>query len=150
MQRSVLRGIVETAGVQQHSVDMLDGLIKDKKYSDCLTLFEGFGDSMAYVDHDDLVSRLTMSWGLVVDALNAERKTVKKRIATLKEDKKTDSDVLARQENAFNDICNKRAFAVCAVTRFKIMNAIPLANFKKDANYDGVADYLAIKAEGKK
>lgn len=149
LQLTDLRGIFETAGIQQHSLDILDSQAKDKKYSDYLTLVEGFGSSMAYINHDDLVTRLASCWALVVDALNAERKAVKKRIATLKEDKKSDPDVLAKQEGIFNDICTKRAVAVCALTRFKIMNSIPLASFK-DPLFDDMAEYLQIKANSKK
>ena len=149
VQLADFRAIFEAAGIQQHSLDMLDMLAKDKKHADYLTLVEDFSNSMAYMDHDDLVVRLMTSWALVVDAVTAERKAVKKRITTLKEDKKSDPDVLARQEGIFNDLSSKRAVAVCALTRFKIMNTLPMARFK-DPAFEGVTEYLAIKNEGKK
>lgn len=149
VQLADFRAIFEAAGIQQHSLDMLDMLAKDKKQADYLTLVEDFGNSMAYMDHDDLVGRLMTSWMLVVDALTAERKAVKKRITALKEDKKSDPDVLARQEGAFNDLSSKRAVAVCALTRLKIMNTLPLARFK-DPAFDGASEYEKIRAEGKK
>jgi hypothetical protein len=142
VQMGDLRNLFQAAGVQQHSVDMMDGLIKDKKTSEFLTLVEGFGLSMAFVDHDDVTNRLATSWNLLVDGLNAEKKNLKKKITALKEDKKTDPDVLAKQEGLLNDVHNKRAVALIASQRFKIMSQIPLASFK-DANFDAVAVYRA-------
>lgn len=148
VQLTNLKAMFETAGIQQHSIVMLEGLIKDKKPSDFLTLIEGFGQSMAFVDHDELVNRLVVSWDLVLDSLNAEKKAVKKKIAALKEDKKSDPDVLAKQENLLVDVFTKRATSLIAVNRLRAMQTIALADFKNPV-FDSMSKYLEVQAAQK-
>ena len=151
VQMTDLRGIFEAGGVQEHSLALLDSLAKDKKTSDYLTLIEGFDQSMAFVDHDDVVGKLATSWSLVVDVLNAERKNIKKKIAALKEDKKSDPDVLARQENLLGDLYVKRANALINLNRLKITQKIPIAEFKANPVMDSLARYKElVAAEGAK
>ena len=144
VQLTDLRGIFEAGGVQEHSLVLLDSLAKDKKAPDYLTLIEGFEQSMAFVDHDEVVNRLTTAWGLVVDVLNAERKNIKKKIAALKEDKKSDPEVLARQENLLNELYMKRANAVVNLQRLKVMQKVSIAEFKANPVMDALARYKEV------
>jgi hypothetical protein len=110
-----LREIVtffEESGVQEQSIQLLNSFIDKHLSTDFLELAEGFGKCMAFIDHDELVNKLLKTFSSLVDGYVVERKIVSKRIRLLKEDKKTDPDVLTRQENLLLDVDNKKAIAM--------------------------------------
>lgn len=151
-----LRDIVDffvAAGIQQRSVDMLNGLIDSKKSVDFLSLTENYGKSMAFINHDDLCAKLSTAWGLVLDQLTAERKAMLKKIKLLREDKKTDPDYLVRQENLLSDLESRKCTAVMESARFRPMQTVSLEQFK-NPNFDPWPQYQAAleakKSEGKK
>lgn len=119
------------AGVHERSIQLLNTFIDKHLTVDFLTLAEGFGKCMAFIDHDDLISRLFKTYTCLIDGYIIERKVIAKRIRLLKEDKKTDPDVLARQENLMVDVDNKKAVAIVAMARLRAMNMVPLASFKE-------------------
>ncbi len=126
----------EAAGVQKHSLDLLNDLIVKSKQQDFLNLVESYGNSMALLSHDELVTKLTTSWGLYCDSLKAEGKAQLKKIKALKEDKKADPDVITRLENSFAEVGIKRANAVSSYMRCKAMCSISIEVFKKETNLD--------------
>ena len=151
-----MRDIVDffvAAGIQQRSVDMLNSLIDSKKSIDFLSLTENYGKGMAFINHDDLCVKLNTAWGLVLDQLTAERKALLKKVKLLREDKKTDPDFLARQENLLADVENRKCTAVVESAKFRPMTTSNLEQFK-DPNYDPWQQYQAAleakKSEGKK
>ena len=134
-----LRDIVsfmEAAGVRQHSIALLNEFINKHQVQEFLTLAANFGKCNAFVDHDQLHNMLYTSWSLLFDGYTIEKKTTLKKIKILKEDKKSDPDVLARQENTLNDIEQKKANVLVNVIKFKAMITIPIADFKDDPNFD--------------
>lgn len=149
VQLTDLRGIFEAAGVQEHSLTLLDTLAKEKKAADYLTLIEGFDQSMAFVDHDDVCNRLATSWSLAGELINAERKNLKKKIAALKEDKKTDPDVLSRQEDLLNNLYIRRATAQTNTMRLKVMQKISINEFKANPVMNALERYKEVMAEQK-
>jgi len=150
VQLTDLKTIFEAGGVQEHSLLLMDTMILKKNHADCLALIEGFDRSMAFVDHDEVCNRLVTCWGLVVDSLNAERKNIKKKIAALKEDKKSDPEVLARQEDLLQQLYIKRANAIINSTRFKAMAKISIKEFQANPVMDTIARYNEVMAETKK
>lgn len=149
VQLTDLRGIFEAAGVQEHSLTLLDSLILAKKAADFLTLIEGFDQSMAFVDHDDVCNRLATSWSLAGELINAERKSLKKKIAALKEDKKTDPDVLSRQEDLLSNLYIRRATAQTNTMRLKVMQRISINEFKANPLMNALERYKEVMAEQK-
>ena len=147
----VLRDIItffQENGIQQHSADLLEGFVEKKQPLDFLNLADGYGKCMAFLPHDELIERLLAAYLALIDGYIIERKMVNKRIKNLKEDKKADPEVLARQENLLMDIDTRKATAGAACVRFRTMSQIPLEMFR-DKNFDGVA-YTKKAAERKK
>lgn len=130
----------EEAGIQEHSSALLMSFIDKHLTVDFLNLAEGYGKCMAFIDHDELVNKLLKTYQQLIDGFIIERKIVSKRIRLLKEDKKADPDVLARQENALIDIDNKKAVAMTSLCRIRAMSTIPLKSFN-DAKFDAVTFY---------
>ena len=126
----------EGAGVQKHSLDMLTDMITKNKQTDFLNLAENYGACMAFINQDELVTKLALSWGLYCDSLKAEGKAQLKKIKAMKEDKKADPDILTRLENSLADISIKRANAMGNYMRFKAMATISIEVFKKDLTLD--------------
>eukprot|EP01031_Cornospumella_fuschlensis_P028591 gene28591-34515_t len=141
-----LREIVQffaDAGVNDRSVNLLNSFIDKHLTMDFLSLAEGFGKCMAFLDHDDLISRLFKAYQCLIDGYIAERKLLSKRIRLLKEDKKADPDVLARQENALVEVDNKKAVAIVGLARLRAMNMVPLDGFKRDPKFNPMPVYKA-------
>mmetsp|Transcript_19817 Transcript_19817/g.33152 ORF Transcript_19817/g.33152 Transcript_19817/m.33152 type:complete len:176 (-) Transcript_19817:1071-1598(-) len=130
----------QEAGIEQSSMDLMDGFIEKHLTMDFLHLSEGFGKCMAFIDHDELVSLLLKAYLLLIDGYVIERKIINKKLRLLKEDKKTDPEVLIRLENLLLDIDHKKALAMTNGNRLKAMNMIPLANFN-DLNFDAKQFY---------
>jgi hypothetical protein len=147
-----LREIVsffESAGIQEHSVTLLNSFIDKHLTTDFLSLAEGYGSCMAFIDHNDLIAKLLKTYTSLLDGYIIERKIINKRIRLLKEDKKADPDVLARQENLLSDVDNKKALAIVAMARLRAMNLIPFEKFK-DPKFNGLAEYKSIVAATQK
>lgn len=71
-----------------------------------------------------------------------ERKVVMKKIRAMKEDKKTDPEVLLKQETLLLDIDQKKAVVTVACARLKPMLTIPLEKFQ-----DPAFDYMGCHRE---
>lgn len=138
-----LREIVtffEEAGAQEHSINMLNAFIDKHLTTDFLSLAEGFGSCMAFIDHNELISKLYRTVCTLIDGFIIERKIILKKIRLLKEDKKADPEVLARQENLLADVDAKKANAMVLMARLRAMNAIPLEMFEDDS-FNAFAHY---------
>ena len=133
-----LRDIVaffEDGGVKEHSVELLNSFIDKHLTVDFLSLAESFGKCMAFIDHDDLTSRLFKCFSLLMEGYIIERKVTNKRLKMLKEDKKSDPDVILRLENLIIDIDQRKAIATVSLARFRAMQTMSINNFK-DSNFD--------------
>eukprot|EP00981_Chlorochromonas_danica_P002479 scaffold474_cov169-Ochromonas_danica.AAC.14 len=65
-------------------------------------------------------------------------------IRLMKEDKKTDPEVLARQENLLIEVDNKKAVAIVSMARLRAMNFVPLAGFKEGEKFNAMAAYKTV------
>ena len=128
----------EKNGIQDHSVTLLNGFIDNKKPLEFLNLADGYMKCMAFIDHDDLVVQILKCYQGLIDGYMIERKITTKRIKNLKEDKKADPETVLKNENLLIDIDNRKALAVAACLKFRVMSGIPLELFK-DKSFDGVA-----------
>lgn len=117
-------------GIQEHSAVLLETFIEKKQALDFLNLADGYGKCMAFINHDALIELILASYTALIDGYIIERKITSKRIKNLKEDKKADPDVLARQENLLVDIETRKSSASAALVRFRIMSKVPLTNFR--------------------
>lgn len=95
---------------------------------------------MAFIDHDELISQLLKSYLQLIEGYIIERKMVNKKLKLLKEDKKSDPDVIARLENLIIDIDNRKAIAMTTANRLKVMNLVPAAMFR-DPKFDAFSHY---------
>jgi len=116
----------------EHSVNAISNMINKKQYSDFLDLAESFGESMAFVNHNELTNLLLKAWTINADVINAERKAIKKKLQSLLEDKKADPDNVAKNEELLAQVNQRRAMVTAAVIRFKAMTVIGLEEFKKN------------------
>jgi len=141
-----LREIVtffEEAGSQDHSISLLNSFIDKHLTTDFLSLAEGFGSCMAFIDHNELISKLYRTVCTLIDGYVIERKIITKKIRLLKEDKKSDPDVLARQENLLADVDSKKANAMVQMARLRAMNAVPMSMFEDD-NFNAFVHYKQL------
>ena len=136
------------SGIQEHSITLLNSFIDKHLTMDFLSLSEGYGKCMAFINHDELVSKLYKTYQSLIDGYVIDRKLINKRIRLLKEDKKTDPEVLVRQENLLADVDSKKANAMMNMVRLRAMNSIPFQEFR-DEKFDGYAKYKAKIAHEK-
>ena len=127
------------APLAEHSINAINNMISKKLYGDFLDLVESFGESMAFINHNELVNVLLKAWTLNADVVNNERKMIKKKLQSLLEDKKADPDNVAKNEDLLAQVNQRRAMATAAVIRFKAMAVIGLEEFKKNKDLDAVA-----------
>ena len=99
----------EEAGVELRSIENLNEFISKNQTFGFLELSEAFGECMAFIDHDDLISKIQESYYLLADMYNIERKLLIKRLKFLKEDKKSDPAVIDKNELSLLDVENKKA-----------------------------------------
>ena len=125
----------EDQGIKEHSVDLLNNFIDKHLTVDFLSLSENFGKCMAFNDHDELNSKLFKSFTLLIEGYVIERKVTNKRLKMLKEDKKSDPDVILRLENLLIDIDQRKAIATASLARLRAMQTISINKFK-DPNFD--------------
>lgn len=132
----------EEAGIASSSLELMNSFIEKHLYMDFLSLAEGFGKCMAFINHDELVRRILEAYNTLINGYIIERKAISKKIRILKEDKKTDPEVLAKQENLLADVDQKKANAMTILARVRAMNYLPV-NLFKDDKFDGVSYYDA-------
>ena len=125
----------ENGRVQQHSIDLLNSFIEKQLYTNFLQLVEGYGKAMAFIDHEELVLKLNKSYTLLLDGYIIEKKMARKKLNLIKEDKKADPEVLAKNEKTVADIEQKIAVAKVEFSRLKAMARVPGETFK-DPNFD--------------
>lgn len=135
------------AGINDRSIQLLNSFIDKHLTTDFLSLAEGFGRCMAFVDHDELISKIFRTYQCLIDGYIIERRIINKRIRLLKEDKKTDPEILARQENLLVDVDNKKAVAIVSMARLRAMNFIPFASFKEPKFNPHIAYKAALELQ---
>lgn len=135
-----LRDIVtffEESNIESESVGQLNGYIDSHQVIEFLSLAESYGLCMAFIDHDQLLERLTKSYGALLDGYVIEKKIINKKLKFLKEDKKSDPEVIARLENALVDVEHRKATVNVSAMRLRAMMSIPRDNFM-DASFDAI------------
>lgn len=140
-----LRDIItffEEAGIKENSIILLNSFIDKHLTTDFLSLAEGYGKCMAFIDHDELVVKLLKSSQLLIEGYVIERKIANKRLKLLKEDKKSDPEVIARLENLLIDLDQKKAVANVSAMRLRAMTTISISNFH-NPKFDYVAHHKA-------
>lgn len=134
-----LRDIItffEEGGLHEHSSNLLNEYIDKHLSIDFLVLSESYGECMAFVDHDVLISKLSQGWNLLYDGYSIERKVVSKRVKALKEDKKTDPAFLQKQENILLDLDEKKATVLVNATRYRAMQTMSFKSFRENPYFD--------------
>ena len=126
----------EEAGIQKESVDKLNEFIDKHLTLDFLALVESYGKCMAFIDHDDLVSKIYTSWETFLEGLCLERKLVTKKLKALKEDKKADPNNILKQENLLSEIDDKKVNVLINCVRLKATMNVSIKEFINDPNID--------------
>lgn len=139
----------EAAGVQSHSLDLLNDYVEKHMTFEFLELAEAFGKCNAFIDHDLLMSLLLLAWNTLSDGCMVEKKQLTKKIKILKEDKKTDQEYLARQENLLADVDQRKALVLVSCIRLKTMASIPLDLFKRDPKFEYMKHHTNLKKHAK-
>lgn len=132
----------EQAKIAPSSVQLMETFVEKHLPIDFLSLAEGFGKCMAFIDHDELISLLYKAFVLLVDGYVIERKQINKKLKLLKEDKKADPAKVNSMENAIVDIDQRKAVAISTLNRIKAMNLVPAALFR-DPKFDAFSYYKA-------
>ena len=128
-----LRDIItffEQGGIDGNSIAMLESFIDRHLPMDFLSLAEGFGKCMAFINHDELIALLVKAFNTLIDGYVIEKKAVSKKHKILIEDKKSDPAVIARLEALMADLDSRKQTAEMTNQRLKIMNMVPAAMFR--------------------
>jgi len=136
----------EQAKIAPSSIELMEAFVEKHQPIDFLTLAEGFGKCMAFIDHDELISLLYKAFVLLIDGYVAERKAINKRLKILREDKKADPAKIASMENTIIDIDQRKAVAMSTMNRLKAMNFVPAELFR-DPKFDAFTHYKAALAK---
>ena len=96
-----------------------------------LNYAETLGRINPYVDNETLLNHLYAGWNLFHDGVVIERKILIKRIKAIKEDKKHDPEVLARQELSLKNLEEKKVVALLTILRIKASLSRPFNSFLK-------------------
>jgi hypothetical protein len=116
--------------IQQNSIALLNDFIEKHLTTNFLSLAEGYGQCMAFIDHEELLTKLNKCFNLLIDGYKIESKMARKKLNALKEDKKTDPDLMARNEKINSDIDRKLSEGKVEYARLRAMSKIPAASFK--------------------
>lgn len=125
----------EEQKIQEQSIALLNDFIEKKLATNFLSLAEGYGKCMAFIDHEELLSKLVKCSVLLIDGYKIESKIARKKLNALKEDKKTDPEVMAKNEKINVDIDLKLAEGKVEYARLRAMGKIPAESFK-DPHFD--------------
>ncbi len=142
----VLRDIIamyEANGVGGRSIDILTDKLNKNLCIEFLALAESYGESMAFIDHDFLVSKLKDGWGFLITGYDIEKKSILKKLKALREDKKAEPANMAKQEGLLSDVEHKKSIGMCELLRVRYMTTISIKEFNKDPNID----YVSIHKE---
>ena len=134
----------EESEVQEHSILNMKELIEQNLINDCLSLAEGFGQCMAFINHEDLLTKLLSCYSVLLDGVKLERKQTGKKLGLLREDKKVDPDVLAKWEGLMDGIELRLSSGKVEYARLKAMEFLTLDKFK-DPTFDYKQAYYAEK-----
>ena len=63
----------EKYGIETRSVEKLNDFITKNQSMEFLDLCESFGECMAFIDHDELCTRLSTSYNFLSDGYNIEK-----------------------------------------------------------------------------
>jgi hypothetical protein len=143
-----LRDIIsfyEHAGIDAKSLAMLESFIDRHLPFDFLSLAEGFGKCMAFINHDELIALLIKAFSTLIDGFVVERKGIAKKHKNLLEDKKADPAVIARLENLMADLDSRKQTAEMTNQRLKVMNMVPAALFR-DPKFEPYEYYQKVRA----
>lgn len=143
-----LRDIItffEQGGIDGNSIAMLESFIDRHLPMDFLSLAEGFGKCMAFINHDELIALLVKAFNTLIDGYVIEKKAVSKKHKILIEDKKSDPAVIARLEALMADLDSRKQTAEMTNQRLKIMNMVPAAMFR-DPKFDAEGYYQKVRS----
>lgn len=125
--------LLKAGKLQEHSVDTITKMKDKKQYAEALNLVEKFGCSTAFIDHDAMCMLLGQAWLTYCDVLVQEGKMLKKKLAKLEEDKKTEPDVLAKVQGQMEDFYVRKTIATSTTSKYKYMNMYSMEKFSDPA-----------------
>ena len=127
--------LLKAGKLQEHSVETITKMKDKKQYAEALNLVEKFDSSTAFIDHDALCNLLGQGWLTYCDVLGQEGKMLKKKLAKLEEDKKTEPEVLAKVQGQMDDFYVRKTMATSAASKYKYMNMHSMEKFS-DPEFD--------------
>ena len=116
-----LVSILQNAKADPAHCEALTKYIDAKQHLDLLELAETFASNMVLVNTSEFIAKLCQCWNGLLDICNMEKKALTKKIKALKEDKKTDPDVLARNEGLLYDIEQRTCTVLIQAARLRKM-----------------------------
>ena len=123
------------AGVMRHSIDKLESHLEAHEYFEFLSLAQGFGKCMAFIDHDALTAKLSNAWNCLEEGMVIERKILSRKLRNLELDKNADPEAIEKLQKSKTELEQRKARALIYALKFRMMAAIPLKNFK-DPKFD--------------
>lgn len=134
----------ESAEIQEHSIANMKDLIEKGLISDCLDLAEGFGKCMAFINHEELLSKMLSCYSVLIDGIKIERKMTGKKLGLLREDKKADPEILAKVESQMENVEKRLSAGKVEHARLQAMSFFPMDKFK-DPKFDYKKAYKTEK-----
>lgn len=116
-----LLAILQNAKVDSADCEVLVKYIDTKQYLDLLEIAETFASSMVLVNTDGFIAKLCQCWNGFLDICNMEKKALMKKVKALKEDKKSDPEVLAKNEGLLYDAEQRTCAVLVQAARLRKM-----------------------------
>lgn len=130
--------------LSQRSLDLLSSFLQQQLIDDFLTLAEALAAASAYLPHDYLFEKLLNCRNLRLEGLNLEKKLINKRLRILREDKKSDPEMIIKQENLLNECERKKALEKVQIARLSVITSCPLSYFLSDEKIEGKNYYQSV------
>lgn len=130
----------EEGGCESKSIQKLVSCLEIHSYFDFLELSEGYSKCMAFIDHDQLSSKIQVGWSGIEQFLLLDKKVINRKLRVLEEDKKSDPEVIAKLHAKKDGIDQELARVKLQIIKYSLINSIPIRRFS-DKNFNAIADY---------
>jgi hypothetical protein len=131
--------------LKDHELERLNLLIESKEQEskvEYLDLVYGFRKSLAFLDHEVYLEKLTTAWNLLDNGFNIEVKTINKKLKLLQADSKCDPEVMRKLVEARTSIEQKKAQIKIIAMELQTEVRVPFKYFIEDPKFDAVAWHL--------
>jgi hypothetical protein len=137
-------------GVTEARAARLTAMIDDKDGAkEFMDIATGYSNSMAFLDHDQIVEHLSNGWSNLVEFYSSEMKVTGRKAKAMEADSKlAGTPAHEKVQKLFNDLERSKRNAMPTVLTYRIAKNFPLAPFNEE-KYDPMPEYKELVANAK-